>query len=128
MSFELSGKLVEKFDAIQVSDKFRKREFVVEKVENTGSTEFVGHIKFQLTQDRCDLIEAFQTNDMIKISFNISGNRWERDGKVSYFTNLNAWRIEKDTDQTNGSDGETPFPSESDIPEENVNGADDLPF
>ena len=128
MSFELSGKLVEKFDVIQVNDKFRKREFVVEKVENTGSTEFVEHIKFQLTQDRCDLIEAFHTNDMIKISFNIRGNRWERDGKVSYFTNLNAWRIEKDTDQTNGSDGETPFPSESDIPEEDVNGADDLPF
>ena len=128
MSFELIGKPVEKFDVIQVNDKFRKREFVVEKVENTGSTEFVEHIKFQLTQDRCDLIEAFHTNDMIKISFNIRGNRWERDGKVNYFTNLNAWRIDKLSDQSNGSDGESPFPSESDIPEENVNGADDLPF
>ncbi|MEA1897400.1 MAG: DUF3127 domain-containing protein, partial [Bacteroidota bacterium] len=90
MSFEISGKLIEKFDAIQVSDKFRKREFVVEKTETAGNTEFSNYIKFQLTQDRCDLIESFHTNDEIKISFNIKGNRWERDGKVSYFTNLDA--------------------------------------
>lgn len=127
MSFEISGKLIEKFDAIQVSDKFRKREFVVEKTETAGNTEFSNYIKFQLTQDRCDLIEAFHTNDEIKISFNIRGNRWERDGKVSYFTNLDAWRIEKLNDKLNGPE-DASFPGESDIPEVDVNGADDLPF
>ena len=36
MSFELAGKLIEKFDVHQVSDTFRKREFVIEKTENQG--------------------------------------------------------------------------------------------
>ena len=128
MSFEISGKLIEKFDAIQVSDKFKKREFVVEKTETAGSTEFSNYIKFQLTQDRCNLIEDFHTNDEIKISFNIKGNRWERDGKVSYFTNLDAWRIEKLNDKFSGPDEDASFPDESDIPGEQVNGEDDLPF
>jgi len=128
MSFEINGKLIEKFDAIQVSDKFRKREFVIEKTETAGSAEFINYIKFQLTQDRCDLIEAFHTNDEIKISFNIKGNRWERDGNVSYFTNLDVWRIEKVSDQTSGFEEDASFPGESDIPGEQVNGEDDLPF
>ncbi len=128
MAFEISGKLIEKFETIQVSDKFRKREFVIEKTETAGSTEFSNYVKFQLTQDRCDLIEAFHTNDEIKISFNIKGNRWERDGKVSYFTNLDVWRIDKPGDKLKGPDEDASFPGESDIPEVDVNGADDLPF
>ncbi len=128
MSFEISGKLIEKFDPIQVSDKFRKREFVVEKTETAGSAEYINYIKFQLTQDRCNLIEAFHTNDMIKISFNIKGNRWERDGNVNYFTNLDVWRIDQLSDKLNGSNEDASFPGESDIPEVDVNGADDLPF
>ena len=128
MSFEISGKLIEKFDTIQVSDKFRKREFVVEKTETAGSAEYINYIKFQLTQDRCNLIEAFHTNDMIKISFNIKGNRWERDGNVNYFTNLDVWRIDQLSDKLNGSNEDASFPGESDIPEVDVNGADDLPF
>jgi hypothetical protein len=33
----------------------------------------------------------------VKVSFNIKGNRWEKDGKVNYITNLDAWRIEPAT-------------------------------
>ena len=70
----------------QVSTKFRKREFVIEKKETNQNQEFVDYVKFQLTQDRCDLIEPFEISDKIKISFNIKGNRWEKDGNVNYFT------------------------------------------
>ncbi len=128
MAFELSGKLVEKFEIIQHSDKFRKREFVIEIVETAGSSEFTNHVKFQLTQDRCDLIDSYTTGEMIKVSFNIRGNRWERDGKVNYFTNLDAWRIEKVHGEDNGIADDTPFPGETDMPETDVEGADDLPF
>ena len=27
--------------------------------------------------------------------FNIKGSKWEKDGKVNYITNLDAWRIEQ---------------------------------
>jgi hypothetical protein len=33
--------------------------------------------------------------DEIKIYFNIKGSKWEKDGKVNYITNLDAWRIEQ---------------------------------
>lgn len=122
MSFELSGTLIEKFDTQKVSDKFSKREFVIEKKEDTGNFEFVDQIKFQLTQDRCNLLDNFNKGDEIKVSFNIRGRKWEKGEKVSYFTNLEAWKIENQ----GGAMPETPPPpSEEHAPPEEP---DDLPF
>lgn len=128
MSFEISGKLIEKFETVKVNDRFKKREFVIEKTESNGGMEFTDHIKFQLTQDRCNLIDAMNLNDDIKVHFNIRGNKWEKDGKVSYFTNLDAWRIEKENSQNQGNipDDMPPPPSIDDMPD--ANEPDDLPF
>ncbi len=126
MSFEITGKLIEKYNTIQVNDRFKKREFVLERTESNGGMEFTDHIKFQLTQDRCDLIENVGLNNEVKVSFNIRGNKWERDGKVNYFTNLDAWRIEKNLNQQFNNDT-TPPPSLDDIPAAN-DEPDDLPF
>lgn len=95
MAFEATGKVIDIQPIQQVSDKFKKREFVIEKTEPGNSTVFIDYIKFQLVQDRCDLINESFMNEEVKVSFNLKGNRWERDGKVNYFTNLDAWRIEK---------------------------------
>ena len=95
MSFELAGKLIVKGETQQVSERFKKREFVIEKEENRGGMVFTDTIKFQLTQDRCDLLDGSSLNDELKVSFNIKGNRWEKAGQVNYFVNLDAWRIEK---------------------------------
>ncbi len=124
MSFEINGKLIEKFETQNVTASFKKREFVIEKIENTGGREFTEVIKFQLSQDRCDLIDPYQINDDIKIHFNIKGRKWEKDGRVSYFTNLEAWRIEKAS--TAVQEEIPPQHSMDDIPPETVE--DDLPF
>ena len=54
MSFEVEGKLHRKFDTEQKTDSFRAREFVLE-IEG----QYPQMVKFQLTQDRCDLIDAY---------------------------------------------------------------------
>ena len=125
MSFELAGKLIEKFDVVQVSDTFRKREFVVEKTENQGGMEFTDHIKFQLTQDRCSILDSLNLQDEIRVNFNIRGRRWVKDDKVSYFTNLEAWRIEKIAESPE-EPPPPPFPADEDAPPSEE--FDDLPF
>ncbi|MDX9811913.1 MAG: DUF3127 domain-containing protein [Bacteroidales bacterium] len=95
MAFEITGKVIDVAPVNQVSDKFKKREFVIEKKETGGSAMFIDYIKFQLVQDKCDLINESFINEEVKVWFNLKGNRWERDGKVNYFTNLDAWKIEK---------------------------------
>ncbi len=126
MAFEITGKIIDIAPVNYVSDKFKKREFVIEKKETGGAAVFIDYIKFQLVQDKCDLINESFLNEEVKIWFNLKGNRWERDGKVSYFTNLDAWKIEKVSDQ--GVD-QSPPPRVAleDIPPE-IDDLSDLPF
>ncbi|MCK4922566.1 MAG: DUF3127 domain-containing protein [Bacteroidales bacterium] len=132
MSYEVSGKLIEKYDVVEISAKFKKREFVIEKKENSGGFEFVDQIKFQLTQDKCSVLEPFSTGDDVKVSFNLRGRRWEKDGKVSYFTNLEAWRIEKlvsgsAPDSTHSHVDDYPMPDKEDFTSSDQE-FEDLPF
>jgi hypothetical protein len=83
-----------KYDPVQVNDKFKKREFVLELAEEINGNIYTNFAKMQLVQAKCEIIDRFREGDMVKVSFNIKGNRWERDGKVNYITNLDAWRIE----------------------------------
>ena len=126
MAFEITGKIIDILPVNQVSDKFRKREFVIEKKESGGAAVFIDYIKFQLVQDKCDLINESFLNEDVKIWFNLKGNRWERDGKVNYFTNLDAWKIEKITAQ--GRDQNVPSNQAlEDLPPDNEE-LSDLPF
>jgi hypothetical protein len=95
MSYELTGKLLEKFDAIQRKETFKVREFVVEKSEDINGKTITNYIKFQCVQDRTNIIDRINKGDEIKVYFNIKGTMWDKDGRISYFTNLDAWRIEQ---------------------------------
>jgi hypothetical protein len=126
MAFEITGKVIDVSPVNQVSDKFKKREFVIEKKDTGGSAVFIDYIKFQLIQDKCDLINESFLNEEVKIWFNLKGNRWERDGKVSYFTNLDAWRIEKTSEAARDQNTPPRDPLE-DMPPDNEE-LSDLPF
>lgn len=137
MKFEISGKLVEKMETQQVSEKFRKREFVILRVEETPTWTNEDYIKFQLTQDRCDLMDAYELNEEIKVHFNIRGRKWEKDDRVSFFTNLEAWRIERaaaqmappppmQQPQTVQQPAQQATPATAQAPAQDY--ADDLPF
>jgi hypothetical protein len=126
MAFEITGKVIDISPVNQVSDKFKKREFVIEKKETGGTAVFIDYVKFQLIQDKCDLINESYLNEDVKIWFNLKGNKWERDGKVNYFTNLDAWKIEK-TSSAQKEQSVSPRTTLEDIPPEN-DELSDLPF
>jgi Domain of unknown function (DUF3127) len=95
MSYELTGKLVAKFDTIQRTETFKVREFAVEKTDDIGGRTVSNYVKFQCIQDKTSIVDKVNIGDDIKVHFNIKGTKWEKDGKVSYFTNLDAWRVEQ---------------------------------
>ncbi len=124
MNYEVTGKLILKEETQQVTASFQKRDFVIE-VENERNPQWNDFIKVQLTQDRCDLLQNISEGELIKVHFNLRGRKWEKDGKVSYFTNLEGWRIEKVT-----VENEVPAMPEykvEDIPPIEESN-DDLPF
>ena len=95
MSYELTGKLVAKYDEVQRTATFKTREFVVEKSDDIGGRTVTNYVKFQSVQDKTSIVDRVNVGDEIKVHFNIKGSKWEKDGKVNYITNLDAWRIEQ---------------------------------
>lgn len=88
-NFALTGRLIWKGELKQVSEKFTVLEFVIE-VEGGQWSSFP---KFQLTNDRCALIDQYTTGAMLKVEFDVQGRKWSKDGVDQYFNSLNAWRV-----------------------------------
>jgi len=113
---------------VQVSDKFSKREFVVTDSSNGN---YPQDILFQSTQDKCALLDSFQLNDHVDVSFNIRGREWTSpQGEIKYVTSLEAWRIERASISPS-----PPAPEDFGIPtgggsplETSNEESDDLPF
>jgi len=116
--FELAGNIIVKDDTQDVSASFKKREFVIEVI-NERNTDYNDFIKFQLTQDRCEMLDHYTVGQEVKISFNVRGRKWEKDGKTNYFSNLEAWRIES------VGNASAPAPQQTEAPS---GGKDSLPF
>ncbi|MEO8721203.1 MAG: DUF3127 domain-containing protein [Ginsengibacter sp.] len=129
MSYELTGKLMIKFDIIQRSESFKIREFVVEKSDDINGKLITNFIKFQCVQDRTGIVDRVNIGDEIKVHFNIRGSKWEKDGRVSYFNNLDAWRIEQILQTTKDSalDGDHLEPLDN-FTSSSDEAIDDLPF
>ncbi len=105
MNLEITGKLIEKYDTQVVSDRFKKREFVLELVEEVNGSPYTNYAKMQLVQNKCDILDRFNVGDTLRVNFNIKGNRYEKEGRTSYFSNLDAWRLEKADANMQGNNG-----------------------
>lgn len=132
MSYELTGKLVAKFDTVQRKETFKTREFVVEKTDDIGGRTISNFIKFQSVQDKTAIVDRVNVGDEIKVHFNIKGTKWEKDGKTTYITNLDAWRIEQilqggDASPKAGPDNDYLEPLDT-FTATSPDAIDDLPF
>jgi hypothetical protein len=121
--FNITGTLKVKNNEQQVSEKFRKREFVI----TDNSSQYPQHISFQLTQDKCGLIDAYKPGDEIKVFFNMRGREWKspKDGEIKYFNSLEAWKIER-AGAAQSSSATVPQPDVSSFSASE--GENDLPF
>jgi len=112
---DITGTIIEIFEEQIVSDKFKKREFVLKVVDNGYQQE----IKFQTTQDKTTILNFVKKDDEVKVLFNLGGRSWtNKQGKKDWFNSVTAWRIEKvGSDQVVTS-----------TPGVNVDPTNDLPF
>jgi single-stranded DNA-binding protein len=92
MGIEATGKLHTIFDTKQVSERFTKREFVLELTDNPKYPQVV---LFQLTGDRCAQLDEFRVGDSVRIDFSLRGREWRSpQGEVKYFNSLDVWKVE----------------------------------
>lgn len=110
----------------QVTEKFKKREFVLE-ISNDGA--YVQKVLFTATRDNVEFLDTFKTGDSVDVEFDVKGREWTSPtGDIKYFNTLELINItlftNNQTQQTvSDSSLRTVVVSENSKEED-----DDLPF
>src|SRR4051812_14315746 len=104
MGIEAIGRLHAIYETKQVSERFTKREFVMELVDNP---KYPQTVLFQLTGDRVSQLDGMNVGDQVRIEFNLRGREWRSpQGEVKYFNSLDVWKIEHARAQQGSSQGQ----------------------
>jgi hypothetical protein len=94
----IKGKLVEKFETVQITETFKKREFIIQENKNP---EYPEYIKVELIQDKVSLLDSLNIGDEINVLINIKGRKWEdKEGNIKYFNSIQGWKIESENENT----------------------------
>tara|TARA_B100000678_G_C18210088_1_gene502953 strand:- start:1740 stop:2087 length:348 start_codon:yes stop_codon:yes gene_type:complete len=113
----IKGKLVEIFDTVQITETFKKREFIIQDNKNP---EYPEYIKIELIQDKVELLNPLNVGDEINVLINIKGRKWEdKEGNIKYFNSIQGWKIESESGNMNQENEQENINQDSD---------DDLPF
>jgi hypothetical protein len=90
-NFSIKGTIKKIFPLQQISDKFNKQEFVLETIED----KYPQLLKFQCTQDRCNVLVGKEEGQKITVHFNLRGREWiNKENKAMFFNSLDCWKIE----------------------------------
>ena len=93
MNMQIQGKIHAAFDAEQVTQRFRKREFVLEL---DGDSRYPQYVMFQFTGDRCEMLDGYSKGEEVKVEFSLRGREWTSPkGDVRYFNSLETWSIDR---------------------------------
>ena len=93
--YPILGSLYKKFDAVQVNDTFRKREFVLEVTSEWNGKTYTELITFEMIQDACDKLDYVEFGEPIEVMFALRGREYDKkDGSgKGYFNSVKATHI-----------------------------------
>jgi len=116
---EIVGLLEVKMETQVVSDRFKKRSFVL---KTEASTPYPQLLEIQLTQDKVSLLDQYNEGDELKVQINLRGRSWQGDAGIRYFNTIEAWKLDKigSNSQPNVNNSTPTFTGNMDN--------DDLPF
>jgi hypothetical protein len=118
---DIKGKVHEISPVITVSEKFKKREIILEYAENPTYPEYV---KLEAVQDKVNLLDNVKIGDNVELFFNLRGRPYtDKTGKTTYFNTLSVWRLNK---LEAGAIAEPEYAAPVDI--SSAPDDDDLPF
>ncbi len=109
-SFEIEGKVKVLLDLQTFDSGFSKREFVIEVEDG----QYPQMVKFECIRDKAQILDGLSIDELVKVRFDVRGNEY----KGKYYVNLNAWKIDKlsqDGSQDDRQTGDSDGPSTEDV-------------
>lgn len=89
MNYNVSGKVLRVLQTVQVTDKFSKREVIIET-----DGQYPQQVIVQFCQDKTALLDKVSPGDMVSVDFNLRGRLFnDKNGVERCFNTLDGWRI-----------------------------------
>lgn len=85
MTHTTTGAIINKLPMKQVSEKFRIQEFILK----VGDDKYPQEVKFQLVNDKIDLLDFIQVNDTVDLVFELRGRAY----KETHYNTLNVLEL-----------------------------------
>jgi len=95
-TFYIEGKLIKIDDTQEITEKFKKRDFVI-----STDSQYPEEIKFEVINNNVNYLDSFNVDDNVKISFIIKGSKYNE----RHYVNLRAIAIGEvlDSDSSNNN-------------------------
>ena len=88
---ELTGKIYLIQPTVQASEKFQRRNLILEDASNPMYPQY---ITVEFTQDKTALLDQFKAGQTVTVNINIKGRKWvSPQGEEKYFNTIEGWRI-----------------------------------
>lgn len=81
---------IKRITNLETKGDFRFRKLILETTEKYPQT-----VSIDFTQNNVGLLDDTfcKIGNHVEVFYNVRGREWEKEGKVLYFTTLNAWRV-----------------------------------
>lgn len=90
---EIAGKIYRIDEVQSITDRFRKREFILSRERDGYNGTYVEYIKLQLEQRDVFLINDFEIGDNVVVKFEVKGRLYEKNGEEIVVNSLKALDI-----------------------------------
>jgi len=111
--YELTGTVKLILEEKTFGSGFNVREFVV----TTDADKYPQDICLQCVKEKVEMVDRLKVGDSVKVSFDLRGREYQD----RYFVNLNAWKIEGNSEsnrENNSSEVQPPFDPADEILDE----------
>lgn len=117
MSLSITGEIKEilpvESGVSKATDKEWKRQgFVIDTGAQYNPEVYLG----LFGQEKIDMLANFKVGQHVDVAFNLSSRRWEKEGKVSYFTSCDVWKMDLDKSITPMDEAPVMAAQEDDLP------------
>ena len=79
------------------SKTYYKRELVLDATRYDGLTGQRGYDNFpsfEFSGDNCQMLSQFKPGDIVTVSFDLQGTKYEKDGQTRFFTSVRGYKVE----------------------------------
>lgn len=102
MANQIIGRVFQIGDTNEIKSKdgsktYYKRELVLDATRFDGLTGERGYDNYpsvEFSGDNCQLLNQFKQGDIVVVSFDLQGTKYEKDGQTRFFTSIRGYKIE----------------------------------